>query len=131
MNISGRIKQGFYFDSVTLMRVGRELSGLPGVEEASVVMATDANKSILDMSGLLLPEFKKCSDQDLCIAVKATDDASAKAAFAKAEEMLSAKKKPADAGPGASAAPSPDGRPGCRQSRLLRSSAARLRLLGL
>ena len=107
MNISGRIKQGFYFDSVTLMRVGRELSALPGVVEASVVMATDANKSILDMSGLLLAEFKKCSDQDLCIAVKAKDDASAKAAFAKAEEMLSAKKKPADAGPGASAAPAP------------------------
>ncbi len=106
MNISGRIKQGFYFDSVTLMRTGRELSGLPGVTEASVVMATEANKSILAMSDLLLPDFKKCGDQDLLIVVKAKDAPTANEALAKAEELLSRKKKPAAAGSGA-AAPSP------------------------
>ncbi len=105
MNIAGRIKQGFYFDSVTLMRVGRELSGLPGVAEASVVMATEANKSILAMSDLLLPEFKKCGDQDLVIVVKAKDGKAAGEALAKAEDMLSRKKKPAAAG--GSAAPAP------------------------
>ena len=86
MNTVGRVKQGFYFDSVTLMRVGRELSGLPGVAEASVVMATEANKSILAMSDLLLPEFKKCGDQDLVIVVRAKDAKAANDALAKAEE---------------------------------------------
>ena len=86
MNISGRIKQGFYFDSVTIMRTGRELSGFPGVVEASVVMATEANKSILDMSGLLLPEFKKSDEQDLLIVVKAKDAKAANEALAKAED---------------------------------------------
>jgi FdrA protein len=105
MNISGCIKQGFYFDSVTLMRTGREAAGLPGVIEASVVMATEANKSILDMSGLLLPEFKKTGDQDLLIVVKAKDAKAASEALAKAEEMLSRKKK--SAAGGASAAPAP------------------------
>ena len=105
MNIAGRIKQGFYFDSVTLMRVGRELSGFPGVAEASVVMATEANKSILDMSGLLLPEFKKTGDQDLLIVVKAKDPKAAGEALAKAEEILSRKKKPAAGA--AAAAPAP------------------------
>lgn len=105
MNISGRIKQGFYFDSVTLMRTGRELSGFPGVAEASVVMATEANKSILAMSDLLLPEFKKTGDQDLLIVVKAKDAKTANEALAKAEDMLSRKKKPAAAG--AAAAPAP------------------------
>lgn len=105
MNISGRIKQGFYFDSVSLMRVGRELSGAPGVVDASVVMATEANKSILDMSGLLLPEFKKTGDQDLLIVVKAKDAASAKDALVKAEELLSRKKKPAAAGGAEAPAP--------------------------
>lgn len=95
MKTLGRIKQGFYFDSVTLMRLGRELSGAAGVTEASVVMATEANKSILDMSGLLLPEFKKTSDQDLLIVVKGKDAAAAQAALAKAEELLTRKKKPA------------------------------------
>ncbi|HQQ60557.1 MAG TPA: hypothetical protein PKU89_04385, partial [Kiritimatiellia bacterium] len=105
MNTVGRIKQGFYFDSVTLMRVGRELSGAPGVVDASVVMATEANKSILDMSGLLIPEFKKTGDQDLLIVVKAKDAASAKDALAKAEELLSRKKKPAAEGGGQAPAP--------------------------
>ena len=105
MNIAGRIKQGFYFDSVTLMRVGRELSGLPGVAEASVVMATEANKSILAMSDLLLPEFKKSGDQDLLIVVRAKDAKSADAALAQAEALLARKKKPA--GGGAAAAPAP------------------------
>ena len=84
MNTVGRVKQGFYFDSVTLMRVGRELSGLPGVAEASVVMATAANQSILAMSDLLLPEFKKCGDQDLAIVVRAKDAKTANEALAKA-----------------------------------------------
>ncbi|MGD9613665.1 MAG: acyl-CoA synthetase FdrA [Kiritimatiellia bacterium] len=105
MNTVGRVKQGFYFDSVTLMRVGRELSGFPGVAEASVVMATEANKSILAMSDLLLPEFKKCGDQDLLVVVRAKDAKAATAALAKADEMLSRKKKPAAAG--AADAPAP------------------------
>jgi hypothetical protein len=98
MNTAGRVKQGFYFDSVTLMRVGRELSGLPGVAEASVVMATEANKSILAMSDLLLPEFKKCGDQDLAIVVRAKD-ARPPTTPRKAEEMLSARKARPPAAP--------------------------------
>lgn len=105
MNTVGRVKQGFYFDSVSLMRVGRELSGFPGVAEASVVMATEANKAILAMSDLLLPEFKKTGDQDLLIVVKAKDAKSAGAALAKAEELLARKKKPAAAG--GTSAPAP------------------------
>ncbi|NLB66743.1 MAG: acyl-CoA synthetase FdrA [Lentisphaerae bacterium] len=98
MKSAGRIKQGFYFDSVTLMRVGRELAQTPGVVDASVVMATDANKSILDMSGLLLPEFKKAGDQDLLIAVKARDAKAAQHGLDRAEELLSSRKKPAATG---------------------------------
>jgi len=105
MNISGRIKQGFYFDSVTLMRTGRELSGLPGISEASVVMATEANKSILAMSKLLLPEFKKSGEQDLLIVVRAKDAKTASEALAKAEEMLSRKKAPSDEGGNSAPAP--------------------------
>lgn len=105
MNTIGRIKQGFYFDSVTLMRAGRELSGLPGVVDASVVMATEANKSILGMSGLMLPEFAKSGDQDLLVVVKAKDLKAAESAVAKAEEILSRKKKPSSAGGAETPAP--------------------------
>ncbi|MDR0994336.1 MAG: acyl-CoA synthetase FdrA [Verrucomicrobiota bacterium] len=105
MNTISRIKKGFYFDSVTLMRVGRELSGLPGVSEASVVMASDANKAILDMSKLLLPEIEKASDQDLAIVVRAKDKKTAEEAMAKAEELLNNRKKPN--GSACATAPSP------------------------
>lgn len=105
MDTAGKIKQGYYFDSVTLMRVGRELSAHPGVVEASVVMGTESNKSILQMSGLLLVEFKKAGDQDLLIAVKAKTAASAADAMAKAEELLTRKKESGDGS--ASAAPAP------------------------
>lgn len=104
MNSAGRLKRGLYFDSVTLMRVGRELSELPGVAEAAVVMATEANKSILKMSGLLLPELAEAGDQDLLIAVRAENQKAVEAALSRAEELLSQKKKPAAAG---SAAPAP------------------------
>lgn len=34
MTIAGQIKNGAYFDSVTLTRVGQELAALPGVAGA-------------------------------------------------------------------------------------------------
>ena len=105
MKMIGIVKQGFYFDSVTLMGIGRELSAAPGVTEASVVMGTDANKAILEMSKLLLPEFKNAGDQDLLIAVKAKDAKSAQDALAQAEALLTRKKTPADSGGGEAPAP--------------------------
>ncbi|MBP7139586.1 MAG: FdrA family protein, partial [Caldisericia bacterium] len=58
MAVKGLIKSGEYFDSVTLMLVSRDASSLPGVIDAAVVMGTKENKSILESSGMLLPEFK-------------------------------------------------------------------------
>ena len=41
------IKPSEYHDSVALMETARELAQLPGVSDAAIVMATEANKSIL------------------------------------------------------------------------------------
>ena len=38
-----KIIRGVYRDSVALMRISAELRELPGVLEASMIMATDAN----------------------------------------------------------------------------------------
>jgi FdrA protein len=67
MTVAGQIKKGAYFDSVTLMRVGKELAGLPGVADAAVVMGTRSNQAILHTSGLLTPKFKGAGDTDLLI----------------------------------------------------------------
>lgn len=90
MAITGRIIKGAYFDSVSLMKVGKQLAGRPGVGDASLVMGTAANKAILATSDLLLPEFEKTGDTDLLLAVRADNEAAAQAALKAADELLAA-----------------------------------------
>jgi FdrA protein len=85
------IKPAEYHDSVSLMVTARELSGLEGVQDAAVVMATQANQSILDGAGLLTDEARKAGPNDLVIAVKSATEALAEAALKKAECMLKKK----------------------------------------
>ena len=89
MTVTGQIKKGAYFDSVTLMRVGKELAALPGVADAAVVMGTKSNQAILAASGLLIPQFKQAGDTDLLVAVKARTAKSAQGALAAVEALLS------------------------------------------
>ena len=56
MVVVGLIKKGAYFDSVTLMTVGKALSAMDGVVDAAVVMGTRENKGILATSDLLTPD---------------------------------------------------------------------------
>jgi succinyl-CoA synthetase alpha subunit len=75
MTIKGIIKQGEYFDSVTLMLVSKEINSREGIIDSGVVMGTEENRAILNASGLLLPEFEHSSDTDLLVAVKAENEA--------------------------------------------------------
>jgi hypothetical protein len=93
MVVKGIVKTGAYFDSVTLMIVGRELSAKPGVRDAAVVMGTAENLAILKASGLLCPELSTASDTDLLIGVKAEDESSARSALAEAESLLKSVRK--------------------------------------
>lgn len=96
MSIKTVVKISEYHDSVTLMVVARELTKLPGVEDAAVVMGTDANKSILEQSGLLTREARAATPNDLVISVDAADP---DAALAEADRIL--QKKPDAEGGGA------------------------------
>lgn len=78
-----------YHDSVSLMLVARELVKLPGVEDAAVVMATEANKGLLKTSGLLSPEVEAATPNDLVIAIKG--DGQLEEAMAEAEQLLAKK----------------------------------------
>ncbi|MBC7194107.1 MAG: acyl-CoA synthetase FdrA [Caldisericia bacterium] len=93
MYVKGLIKSGEYYDSVTLMLVSRDASSLPGVIEAAVVMGTKENKSILESSGMLLPEFKDAKDSDLLIVVKSEDEKIAEESVNKIVEMLKKSKE--------------------------------------
>ena len=93
MVVKGMIKTGAYFDSVTLMIVGRELSAKPGIGDAAVVMGTAENLAILKSSGLMCPEVARAGDTDLLISVKTADEKSALAALAEAESLLKSVRK--------------------------------------
>jgi FdrA protein len=91
--VKTRIKSGAYYDSVTLMLVARELSKLPGVLDAAVVMSTEANQAILREAGLLTAEAEAAAANDLVIAVSTPDAAAADRALAAAESLLHQKRE--------------------------------------
>jgi len=88
MNVVGQVRKGAYFDSVTLMRVGKEIAGLPGITDAAVVMGTKSNKAILKSSGLLAATFTDAGDTDLLVAVKANTETAAGSALAGVDGLL-------------------------------------------
>jgi FdrA protein len=98
MTVKTLIKPSEYHDSVSLMLVARELSRLEGVQDAAVVMATEANKSILADAGLLTGAAKAATPNDLVIAVSTQTDSTADLALQKAEGMLKRKTASAEAG---------------------------------
>ena len=71
MIVRSLVKPSGYSDSVSLMLVARELAGLEGVHDAAVVMATEANKSILADAGLLTADSQAAGPNDLVLAVSA------------------------------------------------------------
>jgi FdrA protein len=70
------------------MQLQRSLAGLPGVLDAGVVMGTAANKDILVQTGLLAPEAKDASADDLVIVVQAKDSIAAEAALGRVDDLL-------------------------------------------
>lgn len=74
-----------YKDSVSLMQISARLNALPGVSQASVAMATDANIERMRDAGLAVDADAR--PNDLLIALTA-DDAVGAEAFALADELL-------------------------------------------
>jgi FdrA protein len=73
------------------MQLQRGLLGLPGVMDAGVVMATQANRDLLAANNLL-PESITANPDDLLIVVKAKDDSSAENAINQVDELLARRK---------------------------------------
>jgi FdrA protein len=88
------IKASRYFDSVSLMNVARDVRALPGVEDAALVMGTEANKHLLSRVGSLTPGAQAARPTDLILMVKG-DAAILGQALTTAEELLSRRHRPA------------------------------------
>jgi FdrA protein len=90
--IKTEIRSGAYYDSVILMQLQRSLADLPGVLDAGVVMGTEANKGILSQSDLLVAEANAAAADDLVIVLRAEDEATATAALAEVDRLLTRKR---------------------------------------
>src|SRR3972149_2435160 len=88
MIVRSAVKRSTYVDSVTLMLVQKEVRQQPGVTEAGLVVATDANRTLLRDAGLLSPEAEAAGPDDLVISVSGTSDNAVAAALALAEQLL-------------------------------------------
>jgi succinyl-CoA synthetase alpha subunit len=71
LQIKTFVRHSEYHDSVSLMLAATELSALPGVVDAAVLMGTESNKSFLKQNGMLTDEAKNATPNDLVIAIKA------------------------------------------------------------
>jgi succinyl-CoA synthetase alpha subunit len=97
------VRRGVYHDSVTLMRLSRDLEALPGVSRAAAMMGTPPNRELLAGAGLLGPEGEAAGPADLVVAVVADAADAAAAARAAAETALAVRR----GAPGAPAAHRP------------------------
>jgi succinyl-CoA synthetase alpha subunit len=89
------VKEGTYFDSVTLMSISTDIKSIDGVNEATIVMGTDANKGILETAGLLLPEAEAANPNDLVIVIDG-EESVLDEAIEKTNEKLAEQKSSSD-----------------------------------
>jgi len=92
MPIETLVKPSQYHDSVSLMLTARELADRVDIKDAAVVMATLANKAILEEAGLLSEAAKKAGVNDLVIVVRGEDPQALKRALESAQDLLTKKK---------------------------------------
>jgi succinyl-CoA synthetase alpha subunit len=90
-----KVIPNFYRDSVALMQLSSRLSALPGVRQASAVMASAANLALLREAELLAGEVA-AGPIDLLIALDGENEASLAAALAEAEQAFDNKPSSGD-----------------------------------
>ncbi len=84
MTTASKIIRNFYRDSVSLMQLSSRLARLPGVNQASAIMASPANLALL-REAKLLAGVTGAGPNDLLIAVEGQSDAAIAGAMREAE----------------------------------------------
>lgn len=87
MIVRGIVRRSAYHDSVTLMRAQQALRGYPGIDEAGVVMATEANLDLLKQAGLDLGGAAATAD-DLAVVIRGDTEDHVRAALDALDELL-------------------------------------------
>ena len=82
------VRHNFYLDSVALMRISREISEMPSVAEAALMIGTDANKTLLRDAGLFNSDGDRAGPNDLIISIRAEGEAAVAGARQAAVDLL-------------------------------------------
>jgi FdrA protein len=85
------VRAGAYLDSVVLLQLQRRLSAEPGVLRAAAVMATPANREMLEAERLGGAAIAGARADDLVVVVEGSDEAAADAALSRVDELLRAR----------------------------------------
>ena len=120
MPIAAVIRPNLYQDSVALMRVSQRVLAQAGVQRATLLMGTPANKAMLNDAGLWQRELDAARPNDVMIVVEADSSEAIEAAKAQVAEALSGEHAQGAARAGAAA----DDQPPPRAMRLARSAGA-------
>ncbi len=83
-----QLRPGIYADSIVLLKVQKGIAERPGVEEAGVVMGTEANLTLLAAQGLAPEGLAEAASDDLVVVVRAESEPAATAALAALDELL-------------------------------------------
>lgn len=92
--IQHELRPGVYYDSVVLMQLQRALVELDGVQDAGVVMATQANLDLLEDTGLPIKGVE-ARPEDLLIVIKADTKSAADDALATVDTLLTRRRSAA------------------------------------
>ncbi len=93
------VRKNTYYDSITLMLFSGNLGACDGVVNASVMMGTEHNKSIMINAGILSAETaKNAGPNDMIIGILTKTQEQSDAAIEAMEKMLSADSSPAAGG---------------------------------
>ena len=90
MPTAASVIRNFYRDSVALMQLSARLGQLPGIRQATAIMASEANRALLREAGLATHEVE-AGPNDLLIAIEADSEAALEAAMAEASDAFDVK----------------------------------------
>jgi FdrA protein len=98
-HLAHEIRKGAYADSIILMQLQSSLARLEGIEDAGVVMATEANLELLAASRLLPAELGAIAPDDLLVVVRGVSESAAAAALVEVDRLMARESDAADSGP--------------------------------
>jgi FdrA protein len=82
------VRRNQYYDSVFLMGINKHLSSIPGVQQAAVLMGSEANKAVFSELGVQDAQLQSAQANDLVVAVVAKSQQLADEAIGKLDEFL-------------------------------------------